>query len=163
ALIDATGKDVNHGVVVAVVNEERERERVLPEGVDRVFHDVDALFASDRVVLERVTVLARFACQAVTDGIPRQRGLLQRAIQTKGENRVDEPVRVPDADVPASGEVPDLKGIVRDDMNVLDEADRGQPPRELRVQLLELAFEEVLPALARVEEVLRRGHDADAD
>ncbi len=53
-LVDTAREHVEHGLAVLVVNHHCERQGILPEGVDHVLEDVDALLLGDRVVDERV-------------------------------------------------------------------------------------------------------------
>src|SRR5207245_901635 len=88
--------------------------------------------------------------------------LVQSDVDTEREDRVDEAMRVTDADKPGAREAAYLERVVRNHVDVLDELDARQTPGQLGMQLAQLPAQEGLLALALIEEVPRGDHDADA-
>src|SRR5947208_8019454 len=83
--------------------------------------------------------------------------------KTEGKDRIDEAMRVANADEPFAAKSVYLIRIVRDHVDVFDQLELRNSPAQLRMQLTKLANVKVTFAFPFVQEVCRRTHDADAD
>src|SRR5262249_4173232 len=111
----------------------RKGERLFPEQVNHVLKVVGSLLTKEHVLGEWIGQVPSFTleiCQHMRHG---KLGFPQGGRDAKGKDRVDETMRVADANITFPAEPANLIGVVRDDMHFLDQLYVGNAAREIGV------------------------------
>ena len=121
ALIDASGEGIDHLLAVAEMDKAGKGEGLFPKKVNHVLKVVGPLFAEEHVLREwigQVATLALEICQHMRHG---KLCFPQGSRDAKGKNRIDETMRIPNADETFSAKAADLVGVVRNYVHFLDQ------------------------------------------
>src|SRR6266487_481535 len=142
-----------------MIHESREGEGLFPEQIDHVFQIIDRSFAEELVVGKRVFPVSPAALEVLAN---KRRGELRFARghrYSEGKYRVDETVRVTDADKAFPAEAAHLIGVVWDDMHLLNQVHLGYATPNFRVDVVKLIPEELFWSLLFRKKVSpRRDH-----
>src|SRR5207249_1404402 len=136
---------------------------MLPKGVQDILQDVDARLTEELVFGEGIGLITICALQVSPNDRGRKLALPHRDCQTEREDRIDETMRVPDADESLSAKPVHLVGVVRDHMDVFDQFDLGNSTAQVRVKFTKFSNEKIAFALLFVQKVRGWAYDADTD
>src|SRR5437588_7697295 len=126
-----------------MIHESREGEGLFPEQIDHVFQVIDCFFAEDLVVGKRVLPVAPFTLEILAD---KRRGELRFAHgyrYSKGKYRIDETMRVTDADKAFPAEAADLERVIWDNMYLFNQVHFRHAIPKLRVDIVVLVSEKL--------------------
>lgn len=148
ALIDPARKDVDQLLAIAMMDKSRKGERLFPKQVNHVLEVIGSLFTKEHVLGEWIGFVASFTleiCQHIRHGKLR---FSQSGRDAKGKYRVDEPMRVSNANITFPAETANLIGVVWDDMYFLDQLYVGNAAGEIGVDPGKSAAEELIGSLS---------------
>src|SRR5437868_7525355 len=146
-----------------MIHESREGEGLFPEQIDHVFQVIDCFFAEDLVVGKRVLPVAPFTLEILAD---KRRGELRFAHgyrYSKGKYRIDETMRVTDADKAFPAETAHLVRVVGNNMHLLNQVQFRNTIPNLRVDVVELIAEKLFRSLFFGQKVRVWRDHSDAD
>src|SRR5437667_2474937 len=136
-----------------MIHESREGEGLFPEQIDHVFQIIDRFFAEELVLGKRVFPVPPAASEVLAD---ERRGELRFAHghrYSEGKYRIDETVRIADADKAFPAETAHLVGVVGDNVHLLNEVHFRYSIPKLRVDIVELVPEKLFGSLLFGEKV----------
>src|SRR5882724_671413 len=145
------------------MHESRESERLFPEQINHVFKIIDPFFTKNLVLSEWVCFVASFPFKilAYTRG-----GKLRFAHghgKPEGKYRVDETMRIADANETFPAKATDLIRVIGDNMHLLDQLHLRNTARDFRVDLIKVTSEEFLSGLLFLQKVGPRYDQPNAD
>src|SRR5437667_7373191 len=142
-----------------MIDEGREGEGLFPEQVDHVFKIIDPLLAENLVLGKRVSSVSPIALEVLANN---RRGELRFAHghgESERKYRIDETVRVTDADKAFPAEAAHLVGVVGDNVHLLNQVQLRYAIPKLRVDVIELVPEKLFGSLLFGQKVrVRRDH-----
>src|SRR4029450_1693886 len=130
-----------------MIHESREGEGLFPEHIDHVFQVIDRFFAEELVVGKRVSPVSPAALEVLAN---KRRGELRFARghrYSEGKYRIDETVRIADADKAFPAEAAHLVGVIWDNMHLLNQVQLRYAIPKLRVDVVELIPEKLFGSL----------------
>src|SRR5438552_18198889 len=140
-----------------MIHESREGEGLFPEQIDHVFQIIDRSFAEELVVGKRVFPVSPAALEVLAN---KRRGELRFARghrYSEGKYRIDETVRITDADKAFPAEAAHLVGVIWDNMHLLNQVQFRYAIPNLRVDIVELVAEKLFGSLFFGQKVSVRG------
>src|SRR5919108_6279995 len=130
-----------------MIHKSREREGLFPEQIDHVLQIIDCFFAENLVVAKWVLPVPPLALEVLAD---KRRGELRFAHgyrYSKGKYRIDETMRIPDADKAFSAETTHLERVIWDNVHLLNQLHFRHAIPKLRIDIVELASEKLFGSL----------------
>src|ERR1041385_9557146 len=130
-----------------MIHESREGEGLFPEQVNHVFQVIDRFFAENLMILKGILPVSPFALEVLAN---QRRGELRFAHgyrYPKGKYRIDETMRITDADKAFPTEAPHLVRIIWDNVHLLNQVHFRYPIPKLRVDIVVLVSEKLFRSL----------------
>src|SRR6266481_4947846 len=141
-----------------MIHEGRESEGLFPEQIDHVFQVIDCSFAENLMLAKRVLPVSVLTLEILAD---KRRGELRFAHgyrYSKGKYRVDETMRITDADKAFPAKAAHLVRVIWDNMHLLNQLQFRYAIPNLRVDIVELVAEKLFGSLFFGQKVSVRGN-----
>src|SRR5437773_2206852 len=136
-----------------MIHESREGEGLFPEHIDHVFQVIDRFFAEELLVGKRVSPVSPAALEVLAN---KRRGELRFSRghrYSEGKYRIDETVRITDADKAFPAEAAHLVGVIWDNMHLLNQVHFRYAIPKFRVDIVELVPDKLFGSLLSGEKV----------
>src|SRR5262245_10392420 len=136
-----------------MIHECRKGEGLFPEQIDHVFQVIDCFFAENLMLAKRVLPVSVLTLEIFADN---RRGELRFAHghrYSEGKYRIDETMRITDADKAFPAEAAHLVRVIWDNMHLLNQLHLRYTIPKLRVDIVVLVPEKLFGSLLFREEV----------
>src|SRR4030095_1918545 len=162
-LINPPGKSVGHLLDIAGVDKGREGERLLPEEVDHILKVIDPFLARHLVLFERILFVVEFPLEKLAHDRSGEFRFPHRHRYAEGKDRINETVRVTDADKPFPTEPAHLKRVIGNHVHLLSQVELRNAASYLGIDLIDLAPEVFLRRLFLLQKLRPWRHHSQAD
>src|SRR5256886_17522862 len=136
-----------------MIHESREGEGLFPKQIDHVFQIIDCFLAENLVLAKWVFPVSVLTFEVLADKRRRERGFAHGYRYSKGTYRIDETMRITDADKAFPAEAAYLVRVIWDNMHLLNEVHFRYAIPKLRVNIVELVPEKLFRSLLFREKV----------
>src|SRR6266550_9409230 len=136
-----------------MIHESREGEGLFPEQIDHVFEIIDCFFAENLMLAKRVFPVSVLTLEIIADN---RRGELRFAHgyrYSEGKYRIDETMRITDADRAFPAEATHLIRVIWDNVHLLYQVHFRYAIPKLRVDIIVLVSEKLFGSLLFREKV----------
>src|SRR5213592_4625937 len=121
-----------------MIHESREGEGLFPEQIDHVFQVIDCFFAENLMLAKRVFPVSVLTLEIFANNRRGEFRFAHGYRYSKGKYRIDETMRITDADKPFPAEAAHLVGVIWDNVHLLNQVQFRYAIPNLRVDIVEL-------------------------
>src|SRR6516164_8028910 len=136
-----------------MIHESCKGEGLFPEQIDHVFQVIDCFFAENLMVVKWILPVSPLAFEILADERRGELRFAQGYRYSKGKYRIDETMRITDANKAFSAEAAHLVRVIRDNMHLLNQLHFRYTIPKLRVDIVVLVPEKLFGSLFFGEKV----------